>query len=92
MRLRHRLAFVSLLVGVASLVGHGQTPPVFMPRELQEPAPTFRARVEAVAIDGVAFTLSLAGVQPGRYVLRIDATASEDHSATREIPVDVLEP
>ena len=51
MRLRQRLASVGLLVCVASLVGHGQTPQVFMPRELQEPRPTFRARAEAVAID-----------------------------------------
>ena len=41
---------------------------------------------------GVAFTLPLADIPSGRYVLRIEATASEEHSATREIPVDVLEP
>jgi len=41
---------------------------------------------------GVAFTLPLADIPSGRYVLRIEATASEEHSATREIPVDVLAP
>lgn len=39
---------------------------------------------------GAAFTLSMTGVRPGRYVLRVEATASEDHTATREIPIDVV--
>ena len=39
---------------------------------------------------GAAFTLPLTGVRPGRYILRVEATASEDHTATREIPIDVV--
>lgn len=40
----------------------------------------------------VAFKLPLANVRPGRYILHLEAIASEDHTATREIPVSVLEP
>jgi hypothetical protein len=39
---------------------------------------------------GVAFTLPLTGVRPGRYVLRVEASASEEHTAIRQIPVDVV--
>ena len=39
---------------------------------------------------GVAFTLPLTDVRPGRYVLRVEASASEEHTAMREIPVDVV--
>jgi hypothetical protein len=39
---------------------------------------------------GVTLSLPLAEVSPGRYVLRLEATASSEHVAAREIPVDVL--
>jgi len=50
--MRVRLAAVALLLWTWSVIGHGQTSPVFIPRtDIQEPAPTFRTRAEAVAID-----------------------------------------
>ena len=39
---------------------------------------------------GVTLRLPLAGLSPGRYVLRLEAAGSSEHVTAREIPVDVL--
>ena len=40
---------------------------------------------------GVTLPLAFADVSPGRYVLRLEATApGTDHTAAREIPIEVL--
>jgi VWFA-related protein len=73
--------------------------PVRVRAELRQPnqEPAFEASQELSASKprasggfGATFQLPLAGVRPGRYVLRIEASASEEHTATREIPVNVV--
>ena len=73
--------------------------PVRVRAELRQPnqEPAFEASQELSASKprasggcGATFQLPLAKVRPGRYVLRIEANASEEHTATREIPVNVV--
>jgi len=40
---------------------------------------------------GATFQLPLAKVRPGRYILRIEASASVEHTAAREIPIEILQ-